>query len=102
MQVHVSGSNDSINPQARAYAEYRVFEVLARHRHVLGARVALRRIQRSDDDESVVCTINIELEPRGRLRTRASASHAYAAVDRAVKRTADLMREYGTTFRRDA
>lgn len=94
MRVHVSGSNDSINQQARAYAEYRVFEVLARHQHVRGARVALRRSQRTDDDDSVVCTINIELEPQGRLRTRASASHAHGAVDRAVKRIGELMREY--------
>lgn len=91
MRVQVSGSAESFNSLVRAYAEYRVFAVLARHTHVRAARVALRR---GDDSATVVCAVTIDLDSTTKLRARGSASHAHAAIDRAVARVVDLMRDH--------
>jgi hypothetical protein len=64
--------------QARAYAEYRVFEALARHTpRVCGARVVLRRDERTGTCDTVVCAVTVALELSGSVRTRSRGLHAY-------------------------
>src|SRR2546425_11267800 len=93
MRIEVIGEDESIHAQARTYAEYRVFAALARHtRRVRGARVVLRRAERDRTRDTVVCTVTLALEPSGSVRTRARGRHAYAAIDRAAERIAELMR----------
>ena len=92
MRIHVSGDDGSGNAQARTYAEYKVFAVLARYaRLVRGARVVLHRGDRRGTCESVVCSVTVALKPSGQARARASGPHAYAAINRAVERLAGLM-----------
>jgi ribosome-associated translation inhibitor RaiA len=85
MRIHVLGE-DSISPQARAYAEYRVFAALAHSAaRVRNARVVLR----SQDDGGcarVACAVTINREGTASLRVRATGAHAYAAINRAVER----------------
>jgi hypothetical protein len=78
-----------MSAQALAYAEYRVFAVLARHAVVHSARVVLRRNER---DGTVVCAVTVTFEPTGSARTRASGPQAAVAIDRAVERIINLMR----------
>jgi ribosome-associated translation inhibitor RaiA len=89
MQVIVSGESSSVNAQGRAYAEYRVFSVLAREATVKSARVVLRR---RDDDGSVTCIVTVTFEPSGSVRARASGPRAPVAVDRAVDNIIKLLR----------
>ena len=91
MRVHVSGCAESFNSLVRAYAEYRVFAALARHAHVCAARVAMRH---SGDTATVVCAVTVDLDSTMKLRARGSAPHAHAAIDRAVARVVDLMRDH--------
>ena len=91
MRVHVTGCSESFNSLVRAYAEYRVFAVLARHAHVCAARVTLRR---GTEGATVVCAVTLDLDSTMKLRARGSAPHAHAAIDRAVARVVDLMRDH--------
>jgi ribosome-associated translation inhibitor RaiA len=93
MRIDVIGEDDSSNAQARTYAEYRVFAALARHTpRVRSARVVLRRDERDGTCDTVICAVTVELEPSGSVRTRSRGQHAYAAINLAVERIADLMR----------
>lgn len=76
----------SIDPQARTYAEYRVFAVVARHTHnVRRVRLVLRSAQENAPRNKVSCSVTVQLEPSGSFRIRATGSHAYAAINRAVE-----------------
>jgi ribosome-associated translation inhibitor RaiA len=93
MRIEVIGDDASSNAQARTYAEYKVFAVLAQHtQQVHGARVVLRRNKRKGTCDSVECAVTVELVPSGSVRTRACGPHAYAAINRTVERLGDLMR----------
>ena len=93
MRIQVVGEDESIDAQARTYAEYRVFAALARHTpRVRSARVVLRRGERRGRCDTVVCAVTVELEPSGSVRTRAFGPHAYSAINSAVERIGDLMR----------
>ncbi|MGH9254610.1 MAG: HPF/RaiA family ribosome-associated protein [Vicinamibacterales bacterium] len=93
MHIEVIGEDESSHTQARTYAEYRVFAALARHaQRVRGARVVLRRNEGDGTCDTVVCAVTVALKPTGSVRTRAHGQHAYAAINRAVERIADLMR----------
>jgi ribosome-associated translation inhibitor RaiA len=97
MHIEVIGEDESSSAQARTYAEYRVFAALARHTpRVRSARVVLRRRERDDTCDTVVCAVTVALVPSGSVRTRACGRHAYAAIDRAVERIGDLMRRRTT------
>ncbi len=88
MSVHVVGDHEAITAQTRAYAEYRVFAVLAGHAHrVSRARIVLQH--RAGTNAICTCEITLLLlgRPR-RVRIRAQGSHPYAAIDRAVARVA--------------
>jgi ribosome-associated translation inhibitor RaiA len=85
-RILVIADHHSINPQARTYAEYRVFAVVARYtRSVRRVRVVLRFGEETPPADRVACAITVALEPSGSLRIRASGSHVYAAINRAVE-----------------
>ena len=87
MRIHVSGE-DTISPQARTYAEYRVFAALSQiadSGRIREARVVLRRA-RHHRCEGVSCAISVAMEDADALRIRTTGSHAYAAINSAVER----------------
>jgi ribosome-associated translation inhibitor RaiA len=91
MRIEVLGDH-SISPQARSYAEYRLFAVLSqvvdtgRVRHV---RLVLRPTRHKRDSESVSCTVTIEIDAEEMLRIRTTGDHPYAAINRAMERLSD-------------
>jgi ribosome-associated translation inhibitor RaiA len=79
-------------PQARSYAEYRLFTTLARHaRAIRSVRVILERSQRKDGAEEVICAVDVGLEPSGSIRARANGRQPHGAIDRAAERIGDLL-----------
>jgi ribosome-associated translation inhibitor RaiA len=89
IRIQVVGK-DSISPQARTYAEYRMFAALAPFaERVRGARVVLRPLEGDVGCERVVCAVTINAEgDGGTLRIRTTGAHVYAAINRAVERVA--------------
>jgi ribosome-associated translation inhibitor RaiA len=87
MRIAVVGS-DTISQQARTYAEYRVFAALTRFaaEKVRRARVVLRPVDRRRGFDGITCTVTVALEGAESIRIRATAPHAYAAINRAVER----------------
>jgi ribosome-associated translation inhibitor RaiA len=88
MRIEVLGSN-GISPQARTYAEYRVFAALTRVtdlENIRSARVQLRQVMEEGDCESIACTVTIALKGSDSLRIRTTGPHPYAAINRAVDR----------------
>jgi len=93
MRIEVIAEDESINAQARSYAEYRVFTALARHiQRIRGVRVVLRPDERDGTHDTVVCAVTVALEPSGSIRIRACGPHVHAAIDRAIERMGDLVR----------
>ena len=85
-RILVTVDSESINPQARTYAEYRVFAVMARHTHnVRRVRLTLRSVAEQTPGNKVSCSVTVHLEPTGTVKIRATGSHAYAAINRAVE-----------------
>jgi ribosome-associated translation inhibitor RaiA len=80
-------ADEGLSAQARTYAEYRVFSVVARHtRSVRQIRVKLRGLAENGNCQRVACTVIVDLESSPSLRIRAAGPHAYAAINRAVER----------------
>ena len=93
MRIEVVAEDESSNPQARTYAEFKVFSALVRHtQRVRGARVVLRREGHHGGCNSVACAVTVALEPSGSVRARGRGPHAYAAVNRTVERLGSIMR----------
>jgi ribosome-associated translation inhibitor RaiA len=91
MRIEVLG-HDTISAQARTYAEYRLFAELSRvvdTNRIRQARLVLRRRKDDPDDESVSCTVTVDIEGGERLRIQSSAAHPYAAINRVVERLAE-------------
>ena len=88
MRVHVSSPGAAINPQILAYAEYRLFGVLARYAAVRGTRVVLR----CGADGGVRCSVTIDFDSTASARASVKGVHAVGAIDRAADRVAELMR----------
>ena len=88
MRVDVLG-DDTISPQARTYAEYRVFAALtqlAGSEQVRGARVVLRRANTGRACAAVTCSVTVTLAGSSPLRVRTTGDHPYAAINRTVER----------------
>jgi hypothetical protein len=82
-------ADGTIHPQARTYAEYRVFATLtqaARGHTARNARVELRPSNRTGDRESTSCTVTVSFDKDDSVRVRASGAHPCAAINRAVDR----------------
>jgi ribosome-associated translation inhibitor RaiA len=93
MVIQVIGEDESSNSQVRAYAEYRVFGVLAPHsQRVRGARVVLQRVASEGTSHAAICAVTVALEPSGSVRTRVRGGHPYAAINLAVERVECLIR----------
>jgi ribosome-associated translation inhibitor RaiA len=86
VRIHVIG-DEAISPQARMYAEYRVFAALAESatENVRDSRVELRQGQRNGG-ERIDCHVTVHLDGGAVLRSRGTGTHAYAAINRAVQR----------------
>ena len=85
-RILVIADPHAIDPQARTYAEFRVFAVVVRHTHnVRRVRLVLRSNEENAPRNKVSCSVTVHLEPSGSLRIRATGSHAYAAINRAVE-----------------
>ncbi len=98
MVIQVIDHDQSCNSQARAYAEYRVFGVLAPHsQRVRGARVILQRVASEGASHAAVCAVTVTLDPSGSIRTRVRGGHPYAAINLAVDRVECLIRRHMAT-----
>jgi ribosome-associated translation inhibitor RaiA len=87
MRIRVTAAEE-ISPQARTYAEYRVFAALSQlvgTERVRDASVVLRRARQRWGD-GVSCTVTVALHGAAPLRIRTVDHHAYAAINRAVER----------------
>ena len=87
MRIQVRG-DDTIDQQARTYAEYRVFAALtqlARAEQVRDVRIALRRNNRHGAGDSVACLITVLVAGSKPIRVLARGEHPYAAINRAVE-----------------
>ncbi|HET7617418.1 MAG TPA: HPF/RaiA family ribosome-associated protein [Vicinamibacterales bacterium] len=80
----------TVPAQMRAYAEYRIFAALARRakdiRHI--------HVQLEAGDEaggSAQCTVTIDLEGIGRVRSTGRGAPLRAAIDEAAERAAALL-----------
>src|SRR4029079_2913107 len=92
MRIDIIATDDSTTPQARAYAEYRVFAALARHTRVIrSCCVKLAHAERNGSAGCSTCSVYLMLEPSGSARARAQGPHAFGAIDRAAERIGDLM-----------
>ena len=84
--------DESGNPQARTYAEYKVFSALVRHApQVRGARVVLRRNTSDHACDIVACAVTVAFEPTGSIRAEGRGPHAFAAVNRTVERLGHIL-----------
>ena len=88
VRIEVLGG-ETISPQARAYAEYRVFAALTQiteSQQVRRARVVLRSVNGGRSCDRVSCTVTVSLDGLEPLRVRTIGAHAYAAINRAMER----------------
>ena len=88
MHIEIIG-DESFDQQARAYAEYRLFDALS---HVIDAdqvrhaRLVLRRPTHKRNGDGVSCEVILEIRDADVLRIRATGDHPYAAINRAMDR----------------
>ena len=83
-------AEEPLNPQARRYAEYRVFAALLplTHRlHPQHATVALRKTSRRGECAGIECAITVTVGETA-FRVRATGDHPYDAINRAADRLA--------------
>ena len=88
MRIEVKAEG-TISPQARTYAEYRVFAALTQFAEadkVRRVRVLLRPVNLGRDCEGIACTVTVWLEGSDPFRIRTTGPHAYAAINHAVER----------------
>lgn len=88
MRIEVRGDR-SISPQARTYAEYRLFAALTQLSEtdqIRRARVLLREVQPGRGCAGIACIVTVTRQGSGPIRIRTIGSHAYAAINRAVDR----------------
>jgi ribosome-associated translation inhibitor RaiA len=86
--------DQSISAQARTYAEYRVFAALTRHGQPFRRiRVLLREKNDPGRCDAVTCSVAVALEPSASVRIRATGSHVYAAINRAIDRLGEALGE---------
>jgi len=86
MRIEVTGKNDSVTPEMRAYAEYRLFATLARYARVI-RRVSV--VLGSADPEAaghLTCDVDVSLQASGSARVLAHGPHMHAAIDLAAER----------------
>ena len=87
MRVYVSSPGGAFGPQILAYAEYRLFAVLARYAGVRGATVVLQNAP----EGGVRCSVTIDFDSTAAARTRVKGLHAAGTIDSAAERVVQLM-----------
>lgn len=88
MRIQVIG-DESINRQARTYAEYRLFAALSQVldlERVQSAVLVIQRVEGDRDCQGVHCFVTVETEGGELLKARTSGAHPYAAINRLVER----------------
>lgn len=83
-------AEEPVGPQARRYAEYRVFAALlplTRRLHPQQATVALRKTSRRGQCAGIECAITVTVGESA-FRVRATGDHPYDAINRAADRLA--------------
>ena len=91
-RIVVISDDATVSPQARTYAEYRVFAVIGRHaKRVRRVRVTLEALQGHGGDERLRCAVAVDLERSATLHVRGTGPHIYAAIDRTVERLGAAM-----------
>ena len=88
MRVYVSSPSPAFSAQILAYAEYRVFAVLARYAGVRGARVVLQHAASG----GLRCSVTIDFYAAPSARARVKGIHAAGTIDRAAERVVQIMR----------
>jgi hypothetical protein len=88
MRVYVSSPSPAFSPQILAYAEYRLFAVLARYVGVRCARVVLH----DEPEGGVRCSVTVDFDAAASARARVKGVHAAGTIDRAAERIVGLMR----------
>jgi ribosome-associated translation inhibitor RaiA len=94
MLIDVVGA-ESISAQARTYAEYRVFAALTRMAGLEPIRRASILLRDKPDRRGcprVSCAVTVVFDDAAAVRVRATGSHAYEAINRAVDRLESLER----------
>jgi hypothetical protein len=87
MRVYVSSPSPAFGAQILAYAEYRVFAVLARYAGVRSAHVVLL----DEPGSGVRCSVTIDFDSAPSARARITGAHAAGTIDRAAERVVELM-----------
>lgn len=91
-RIHVVCDDSAISPQARTYAEYRVFSALTRRAlKFRRARVLLHSNESHGTGDTVICAVSVALEPSRSVRVQMEGAHVYAAINRAVDRLGDVL-----------
>ena len=88
MRVYVSSPSPAFSPQILAYAEYRLFAVLARYVGVRCARVVLQ----DEPEGGMRCSVTVDFDSAESARARVKGLHAAGTIDRAAERVVELMR----------
>jgi hypothetical protein len=88
MRVYVSSPSPAFSPQILAYAEYRLFAVLARYVGIRCARVVLQ----DESEGGVRCSVTVDFDSAASARARVKGLHAAGTIDRAAERVGELMR----------
>lgn len=92
MRIDIRMTTSGLHEQTRAYAEFKVFSALARFGREIDA-VTVVLTPPPSHPGSVTCDVSVAFSGGGRLRVRARGGHAYEAINRAVDRLGDLLRE---------
>ena len=86
-RIIVTGDETLLSPQARAYAEFRMFSVVARHtRRVQRVHIVLTPISGDADGDRLQCAVSVDLAHSPMLQIRATGRHLNEAINRAVER----------------
>ena len=88
MRVYVSSPSPAFSAQILAYAEYRLFAVLARYAGIRSARVVLQ----DDPGGGVRCSVTVDFDSASSARARVKGTHAAGTIDRAAERVVEMMR----------
>jgi hypothetical protein len=96
-------AEDPVSPQARRYAEYRVFAALlplTPRLHPRQATVALRKTNRPGECAGIECAITVIVGDTA-FRVRATGDHPYDAINRAADRLSPTRLMAGGARERD-
>ncbi len=86
MRIEVTAKNDSVSPQIRAYAEYRLFTTLAQHARVIRRVWVILGFPDPQAGGAFTCEVDVSLQASGSARVLAHGPQVHAAIDSAAER----------------